>query len=515
MTRVRVFEAVGTALGMGLVGGAFALSVGVLPAHADSGQTGSAASVHDSSEPAAKPPRNNKRPAASTQNRVGRASAPAATVALKPAAPDKPTVSDKPKTPTASPKVAVVAATSPKPPAAQTGSRTTSLAPEVAQLKTAAATTASASAAAATKVAATTTAHAPTLLNAIGSLVFNTLGVVMQWFAGKPILPKGSTVTAKVTTLTMPDTGQKVNADWYFPAEVSSSTRLIYFQHGFMAVNSMYSYTLAALAEKTNSIIVAPTLSSNAFDTKAQWLGGSADQKAVADLFVGDRAALTASARSAGFQGTLPTDFVLAGHSLGGGLVTAAAGYTVDNGAAANLKGVLLMDAVDVNNVVPTALAKLTGANSVPVYDISSEPYAWNRNGIVAQELQAARPGAFNGVMLQGGKHIDGLQGGNPILQFAEYLVAGFSTPQNVAAEKTLAIGWINDMFAGTREGIYGSPEQSIAIATGAGTATAVVLPLPSLPGQATLLDSIANVILSTVLQLAVYEPYAGGAVAV
>lgn len=358
------------------------------------------------------------------------------------------------------------------------------------------------------------TAH-PTLLNFFGSLLFNALGVVMQLFAGNPVLPKGSTATVKVSTLVMPDTGQKVVADWYFPENVDSSTRIIYFQHGFMAVASMYSYTLAALAEQTNSIIVAPTLSSNAFDVNARWLGGSADQQAVADLFVGDRAALTASARAAGFEGTLPTDVVLAGHSLGGGLVTAAAGYMVDNGAAADLKGVLLMDAVDLNNVVPTALAKLTGDYDIPVYDISSEPYVWNRDGLVGQELAAARPDQFTGVMLEGGRHIDALQGPNPILQWAEYLIAGTSSAKNIAAEKALAIGWINDMFAGTTDGIYGSPQQSIEIPTAAGTATAIALPFTSTtPIQATPLDGIANVILNTVLQYAVYEPMVGAAAA-
>ena len=365
-----------------------------------------------------------------------------------------------------------------------------------------------------TSTSAKATAH-PTLLNFFGSLLFNALGVVMQLFAGNPVLPKGSTTTVKVSTLVMPDTGQKVVADWYFPENVDSSTRIIYFQHGFMAVASMYSYTLAALAEQTNSIVVAPTLSSNAFDVNARWLGGSADQHAVADLFVGDRAALTASARAAGFEGTLPTDVVLAGHSLGGGLVTAAAGYMVDNGAAADLKGVLLMDAVDLNNVVPTALAKLTGDYDIPVYDISSEPYVWNRDGLVGQELAAARPDRFTGVMLEGGRHIDALQGPNPILQWGEYLIAGTSSAKNIAAEKTLAIGWINDMFAGTTDGIYGSPQQSIEIPTTAGTATAIALPFTSTtPIQATPLDGIANVILNTVLQYAVYEPMVGAAAA-
>jgi hypothetical protein len=44
----------------------------------------------------------------------------------------------------------------------------------------------------------------------------------------------------------------------------------------------------------------------------------------------------------------------------------------------ADLAGVLLLDSVDVNNTVPTALQKLTGVNYRPVLDISSERYVWN-----------------------------------------------------------------------------------------------------------------------------------------
>ncbi|MDT0426011.1 hypothetical protein, partial [Streptomyces evansiae] len=128
---------------------------------------------------------------------------------------------------------------------------------------------------------------------------------------------------------------------------------------------------------------------------------------------------------------------------------------------------------------------------------ISSERYVWNRNGTVGDELQAARPGQFNGVMLVGGRHIDGLQGANPILQFAEYLIAGFSQPQNVDAVKAVSAGWINDMYDGTDTGVYGEPQQSIEIPTPSGTATAVVLPFTSTePVQATPWDGLVGPIL-------------------
>ncbi|GAA2419676.1 hypothetical protein GCM10009856_31840 [Mycolicibacterium llatzerense] len=430
--------------------------------------------------------------------------------------------------PTNPEKVARARSVRPKPPAPLAKllhdvPATQSQAPMVAAAQAASATTSQPSAVvktAAVAATSTTTAAAPTtttvaktarpsLINVIGSFVFNVIGGAMLAFAGPPVLPRGSTVTVKVSSLTMPDTGQKVQANWYFPEHADTTTRMIYFQHGFMAVAPMYSYTLAALAQSTNSIVVAPTLSSNAFDPNARWLGGSADQQAVANLFAGDRSALTESASAAaGHQMTLPTKFVLVGHSLGGALVTAAAGRMADNGAIENLQGVVLMDSVDLNNVVPTTLQKLTGANYLPIYDISSEPYVWNRDGLVGQELETARPGQFNGVMLIGGRHIDALQGANPVLQFAEYAIAGFSKSSNVEAEKILAGGWINDMFAGTHTGIYGSPQQTIEIATKAGPATAVALPFASTQSvQATPWDGVAQLILNAVMQVAVYEP--------
>ncbi|MEW2481682.1 alpha/beta fold hydrolase [Mycobacterium sp. NPDC049093] len=358
---------------------------------------------------------------------------------------------------------------------------------------------------------------APPLVNIVGSLVFNVVGAALQVFSGPPVLPPGSNVTVRSSTLDMPGTNQTVRADWYFPEDPDSATGVIYLQHGFMATGPMYSYTAAYLAEETNSIVVVPTLSSNLFDPNGEWLGGEPMQQSVADLFADDRPELTASASAAaGHPVTLPSRFVLVGHSLGGMLVTGAAGRMVDNGAVDDLAGVVLLDAVDTHNDMPEALDQLSGANYRPVLLISSDPYVWNRNGTVGQELQTARPGEFNGVMLVGGRHIDGLQGANPILQFAEYLIAGFSQPQNVDAVKVISAGWINDMYDGTGNGVHGAPQESIEIPTPSGTATAVVLPFTSTePVQATPWDGLVGPLLDALFQYAVYEPLAGQSVPV
>ncbi|TRW77904.1 alpha/beta hydrolase [Mycolicibacterium sp. 018/SC-01/001] len=356
------------------------------------------------------------------------------------------------------------------------------------------------------------------LLNVVGSLVLNTLVGLIHLVDGPPALPPNSTVTVRTSRLELPiGAGRSVQADWYFPDDADTSTRLIYFQHGFLASGPMYSYTIAHLAERTDSIIVAPSLSSNFFSPSAEWVGGSTIQRAVADLFVGDRAALAESASAAaGYDVTLPQAFVLVGHSAGGTLVTSVAGYLADNGAISDLRGIVMLDGVEPagSPFVTNALSKLQGANYRPIYLISSDRYFWSRNGDMADKLQLARPDDFNGVNLVGGRHIDYMLGGNKFLQFAEYLTAGFSKPQNIDAAEILTAGWVNDLFAGTAsQGIYGAPGQDIAISTPAGTADAVVLPLgyPARPVWPPVLEAVLTAIFDFAgRNWFVYEPVPG-----
>ena len=94
-----------------------------------------------------------------------------------------------------------------------------------------------------------------------------------------------------------------------------------------------YDYTASYLAKETNSIVVAPSLTSNIFATDGMWLGGNQMHRAVADLFTDDNEALLQSAQAIGYtQDQLPQQVVLVGHSLGGGLVLDTARYMVVNG---------------------------------------------------------------------------------------------------------------------------------------------------------------------------------------
>ncbi|WP_241472356.1 alpha/beta hydrolase [Mycolicibacterium neoaurum] len=355
---------------------------------------------------------------------------------------------------------------------------------------------------------------APPLANLIGSMVLNLLMGAIHLIDGPPTLPPGSTVTVRTSTLDVPVAGGRtVQADWYFPKDADQSTRLIYLQHGFMASGPMYSYTAARIAERTNSIVVAPSLSSNFFDPAAAWVGGDPMHRAVAELFVGDREALVQSARAAaGYQIVLPQTFAFVGHSAGGTLVTAAAGYLARKDELDDLVGLVLLDGVEPasSRAVSNALSALTGEHERPIYLVSSPRYFWSRGGDMADKLQAARPDRFNGVSLVGGLHTDYSQSGNMLLQFAQYVITGFSAEHNVQAAADISIGWLDDLFDGTRDGLYGAPGQSFEIATRAGTAEAVVFPLG--PDQGSPLQRLVDGFFAIIFDWAgrnvfVYEP--------
>ncbi|TFV60970.1 alpha/beta hydrolase [Mycobacterium sp. PS03-16] len=338
----------------------------------------------------------------------------------------------------------------------------------------------------------------PPPIRSIGSAAFDLLGIVIRTVTGPPQLPPGSTVTVRSATLKID--GRAVTADWYFPEGDEPPQRMIYLQHGFLANSRMYSYTAAMLAERTNSVVVAPTLSANPFTEDDFWLGGDPMYRAVADLFVGDRAALNASAVKAGYtdhygvDAVLPTEFVMAGHSLGGGLVVGVAGYYAQAVRTRNeenhLAGVVTLDGVPPrSDIVTTSLAALDQSGAyVPIYELHAPTNYLNSTSTIVDDLAREQSGQFHGVELDRGVHMDSMLGGNPLIQLAAYVVAGFPAPQNPPAAQTLMAGWIDDMFAGRIDpatgacagddcaGIYGAPGATVGIQTGKGRATATVL---------------------------------------
>ncbi len=362
--------------------------------------------------------------------------------------------------------------------------------------------------------AADATPAAPSLLGFVGSVVgavvvnvgsvaLTALQAVEALVAGPPVLPPNSTVTVRDSWITL-NTGQRVAANWYYPKVDEGDpppTQMILLNHGLLALGPMYSYTAANLAEETQSIVVTPSLPSNVFAGDTYWLGGTGMASAIADLFDDDRAALTKSALDAGYAtqygldpatAKLPQKFGLAGHSLGGNLVAAAAGFLAENGAADDLVGVVMLDGVPTGSTMVDALRKLDEYEAlthhyIPIREIGAPPNLFNSTSDVNEALTAARPTRFNGVVLTGGVHMDSMRGGNPLIQFAAYLVAGFPQPQNPPAVDALTAQWFDEWFAGhTGVGDNLVPGSTIDIPTPQGTAHGVVIGTP--PAAATAL---------------------------
>lgn len=374
--------------------------------------------------------------------------------------------------------------------------------PQAAKVTPAAATTL---AAAIAPAASTTAAVAPqrSLQDIIASFIFDFVGVAVTFIAGPPVVPRGSSVTVKTSTLKIDDQ-HTVPAHWYYPEGDEPPQRIIYLQHGFLGVGAMYSYTAANLAETTNSIVVVPTLTSNRNVADGFWLGSDQALRATSALFLGSREALTDSAIAAGYaqrygaEVALPERFALVGHSLGGNLVAGAAGYYADavaaGGVANQLAGVVLLDAAPQGSVLSDALVKLDGVGTyIPVFELGA-PKEFRR---VDADLTEHRPGKFNGLVLENGKHLDSMDGGTWLIQFVSHVYQGFPTAQNQAAAQILIGGWVGDILDGRIDpltgrcdgdecaGIYGDLGQTVDLDTPAGPTRGAVIGVP-LPVRST-----------------------------
>lgn len=332
----------------------------------------------------------------------------------------------------------------------------------------------------------------------IGSLAFNSLQALEALVTGPPVLPPNSNVTVRSSTILL-STGQRVKANWYYPDGDVVPEKLIVLQHGFFALGPMYSFTAANLAASTGAIVVTPTISSNPFAGDDNWINGDGMASAIADLFVGDRKALTDSALAAGFatrygldpaDARLPEKFALAGHSAGAGLVVGVAGYLVDKNAADDLVGVITLDGVPLGSAAAVALGKLqkyeedTG-RYIPVREIGAPKNSFNSISTLRADLNAARPGRFNGVVLAGGVHMDSMRGGNPLIQFGAFLIAGFPKAQNPPAVAQLSTQWFNDWFAGDTDNGDELPVGTVLpISTPNGTAQGTVIKTVAAPAS-------------------------------
>ncbi|MGV1006603.1 MAG: lipocalin family protein [Candidatus Nanopelagicales bacterium] len=302
----------------------------------------------------------------------------------------------------------------------------------------------------------------------------------------KPPLSNGVTgVKTGSAPLLIPSgaNGYNAPADWYFPTQADGSVQangIIWLQHGFLGFNTWYADMAQALAQETNSIVVAP----NIF-----WFDPAFSGEAAAEMFVGDRGALNVSANQAGYDGTLPQKFLLTGHSAGGRFATAAGAGTVENGSAVDLLGVVMFDGVSRPPTFNEQLQTLIGAG-IPDYQIAAPPQSWNAWGLATQAMLAEYPDQFFGVQIDAGSHTDVI-GGDSLWgwlgELGSDLIVKPSPPGGKAAVRTFATGWINDIYGGYSPtnpfyGIYGNPNDGTYVGNqpiSMGQAGATTLPAP------------------------------------
>ncbi|MGB8852126.1 MAG: lipocalin family protein [Pirellulales bacterium] len=289
------------------------------------------------------------------------------------------------------------------------------------------------------------------------------------------------------STLTIPSgDGVVAPADWYFPTQVDGTIQaqgVIWLQHATGSTGGSLSVLAVDLARQTNSIVVAPSL-----PTDMNWsLAGDTARRAVASLFKDGRSALVASATAAGyagFAGELTGKFVLAGHSAGGGFMTAvAAEYAAQNPGSADLVGVIMYDGVSRGAFDGSgdfaAQVDALDDRSIPIYQLAAPAQLWNAYGATTNALVATDPGRFRGVVLTGGSHVDAIVGSSPADDIVAQRVTTESLPGNAAAARLLTAGWINDLYAGAapdeaQYGFYAAANHPILLGSAAAT------PLPS-----------------------------------
>ena len=228
---------------------------------------------------------------------------------------------------------------------------------------------------------------------------------------------------------------------------------VIWLQHGFLADKAFYSALATNLAQETNSIVVAPTLPSFPQLRCARLHPlRRADAAGRRDACSRRPLGIEHQRQPGRIPGALPEDFILAGHSAGGGWSSSVGGYYVDDlapGDQNHLLGVVMYDGVNMNGTLPQAIASLdtltfpsTRSRRPPSHGTPSAP--------PPMSCWRCGPTSLRRVLVNG-SHVDAMLGSNPIVDFSAQLVTKRSPAGNTSAVDTLSTGWINDFYCRRR----------------------------------------------------------------
>ena len=200
------------------------------------------------------------------------------------------------------------------------------------------------------------------------------------------------------------------------------------------------------LAKKTNSVVVAPHPVVESVHLSGGGLNSLVTQEAAAQALLDPGTALCRikSALAAGYHrrpdapsGRLRPHWHSAGGGfLGGGRRLRQRGHHRPGRQPARHRDVRRCVDEHVRRNLHPADPGPAGATK-PVYQLAAPAQAWNLFGATSNELLAARPNTFDGVVLVGGSHVDSMLGVNPDRDTVLQLVAGKVPPGNTAATYT------------------------------------------------------------------------------
>lgn len=218
------------------------------------------------------------------------------------------------------------------------------------------------------------------------------------------------------------------SADWYLPTQQPAG--IVYLQHGF-ARDKRHLKELGTYLMQQGLMVVA---------VKATMTGGApALAPQVADAFR-NRTLVPPN----GY--TLPSALVLAGHSAGGLHVTLVGKSLVERGFT-GLRGVVLFDPVDANNLFGSAAQTVVNAYR-PVRAVLARGGSCNSNNNTEAPLKALTGIAFVGFKLTNRSAHTDAEGSSS--DWLGRLFCGTPQAANTGYLKQAAGGWAKDMVNGT-----------------------------------------------------------------